>query len=256
LLFVSHDIISVQNLCANALVLNKGKPAFWGLPSEAATRYFALAASEAAPSTTAVAAPREAPPPAVEEIERLNILPQARSRYGTQRVIVRAATIVTPLGANILGAAVNESIKILFLLEALVDVRAVSFGVHLHDRMGELVFAAGARNCGATLHHLAAGEKLLASYELHLSVAPGEYTLSVGCSAYSDPTDDGPNVGVVDDRHEGIGPLNISWPTEKILPFYGKAALNVQIHYHELSKDLPADLLRYQPRTVGNSLYH
>ncbi len=255
LLFVSHDVISVQNLCEQTLVLNKGETAFLGAPSEAATRYFALAPSTLAAPAAAPAAPDEAPLPLVEEMENKNILALARSRFGARRLIVRAATIVAPHGVNVLSAAVNESIKIVFLLEALTDVRAASFGVHVYDRMGECVFAAGARNCGVRLRDLAAGEKLLASYELQLSVAPGEYTLSVGCSAYSDPSDDGPNAGVVDDRHEGIGPLAVTWPNGQILPFYGKAALNVQINYHELKKDLTTDLLRYKPRAIRHALH-
>jgi hypothetical protein len=111
--------------------------------------------------------------------------------------------------------------------------------------MNECIFAAGARNFGVSLRDLAAGASLYASYRVKLAVAPGQYTLSLGCSA-AGPEDNGdPNIGIVDDRHEGIGPIEVVWPSDRLMRFYGKTGLDVKIDYLDHDQNLASDLLRH-----------
>ena len=59
--------------------------------------------------------------------------------------------------------------------------------------------------------------------ELGLRVTPGEYTFDLG--AFEPVAVGDPNVGVVQDSHEGLGPLHVGPLPDPPLPFYGVAQL-------------------------------
>ena len=162
---------------------------------------------------------------------RCDILPRPRSRHGNRRLEVLAAKFLNERSEHSMEVAHGRTATIRFLLRANRPVSRASFGLHIYDRMNELGFAAGARNLGAPLHDLAAGEELIADYRLTWSVAAGEYTISLGCSAESDRLLDDPNVGVVDDRHEGLGPVLVHAEPGRLAPFYGKARLATEVSY-------------------------
>ena len=243
-LFVSHSMAAVQNLCSRALLLKNGHRIFEGPPEEAASRYYAT-----------VSAPEDADGvdrPAAEgagtaggaathdglndlasraEVLRCDILPRARSRHGNRRLEVLAANFLNERSEHSMEVAQGRTATIRFLLRANRPVSRASFGLHIYDRMNELVFAAGARNLGGPLKDLAAGEELLADYRVTWSVAAGEYTISVGCSADPDRLLDDPNAGVVDDRYEGLGPVLVHADPQQLASFYGKARLAVEVSY-------------------------
>ena len=160
-----------------------------------------------------------------------NILSTARSRHGIGRIEVVAASFVNERNLSIPEVEQNQVGTIVFLLRANQDVKNASFGMHLYDRMNELIFAAGARNLGIALRNLKKGQEMMASYKVRFSVSPGEYTLAIGCSAESDEPMKDVNLGVVDDRHEGIGPIIVHADKGKLFSFYGKAQLDVKIEY-------------------------
>jgi hypothetical protein len=63
---------------------------------------------------------------------------------------------------------------------------------------------------------------------LELSIQPGLYTFSAGCSQ---PSDD-PNAGFIQHRLEGLGPITVSPATSGIWEFYGLARLPLEIEVH------------------------
>ncbi len=244
LLFVSHSMAAVQNLCNRAILLHEGRAIFEGLPEEAASRYYAAVAAPADGSGAARADGSGGEPAARavvddelsdlatrSEVLRHDILPAARSRHGQHRVEVLAANFFNERNEHAMDVEQGRAATIRFLLRANQRVTRASFGVHVYDRMNELVFAAGARNLGAPLRDLAAGEELIADYHLTWSVAAGEYTISLGCSAEPDRSLDDPNVGIVDDRHEGLGPVLVRSDPGRLAPFYGKARLATEVSY-------------------------
>ena len=245
LLFVSHSMSAVQNLCQRALLLKEGRTIFEGPPEEAASRYYAVCAGSAREDATTAGGgynksdPTGGSAPEAElsdltnrsEVVRHDILPAARSRHGTQRLELLAANFLNERSQHSLDVEQGRATTIRFLLRANQAVRRASFGVHIYDRMNELIFAAGARNVGATLRDLAPGQLLIADYHVTWSVAAGEYTMSLGCSADPDEPLDDPNSGVVDDRHEGVGPVLVHVDNGRLAPFYGKARLAVEVTY-------------------------
>ena len=244
LLFVSHSMAAVQNLCQRALLLKEGEAIFEGPPEEAASRYYAQVSASAGITDAAAADATGADLPAGQtpelelndlasrsEVLRHDILPRARSRHGNRRMELLAANFLNERSEHSTEVEQGRATTIRFLLRANQSVKRASFGIHVYDRLNELVFAAGARNLGAPLKDLSAGEELIADYRLTWSVAAGEYTISIGCSADPDKLLDDPNAGVVDDRHEGLGPVLVHADPHQLAPFYGKARLAVEVSY-------------------------
>jgi hypothetical protein len=94
--------------------------------------------------------------------------------------------------------------------------------------VGTLVFAAGTRQLGVPFPPMRAGEERVVTLRLGMCVQPGLYTLTLGCGEAVG----GPNVGVVHDRHEGIGPIGVGCDPDTTLPFYGAARLPLEIEIH------------------------
>jgi hypothetical protein len=112
------------------------------------------------------------------------------------------------------------------IIQAFDAVKNPSAGIHLYDRMNNLVFAAGTRQVGVILADMVAGDKILLEISLAMQVQPGEYTFSLGCS---EPSPEHSNMGINHDRYEGLGPINVFIKETGAMPFYGIAQLPIVI---------------------------
>jgi ABC-type polysaccharide/polyol phosphate transport system ATPase subunit len=232
LIFVSHDLSAVQNLCRRSLVLEEGRVVFDGPPEEATSRYYARSASRPtsstalAPAAVTMRAHGQGFVQARAAILAHDRLAEARARHGERELEVAACSVVDERGEHGLVVTMDATVTIMLLLRAHRPIAAPAAGLHLFDRMDNLVFAAGTRQMGVAFPPMAAGEERIAIFRLGCAVQPGEYTFSVGCS---EPSPDGPNAGFVHDRHEGLGPLVVRADLEQVLPFYGVARLPLAI---------------------------
>lgn len=232
MLFVSHDMPMVQRLCQRAILLQRGRVTFAGPPSECASRYYASLAQDDRAGGAAVAvtgkAARGVDPDLREQMLRHNILPQARSRHGDRELELLAATFEDGAGKHAMAARMLETATIRLLVTARRAIASPSAGLHLYDRVGNLVFAAGTRQLRTPFPAMQAGEERVVTLRLGMSVQPGPYTLTLGCGEAAG----GPNVGLVQDRHEGLGPVSVSYDADVTLPFYGAAQLPLDIEIH------------------------
>jgi homopolymeric O-antigen transport system ATP-binding protein len=235
LIFVSHDMAAVRNVCDRALLLNRGCVEFEGPPDEAVSRYHNVARPTAAVEGgvgDSHGRPRRVPAEIHSELIHHNILGRARARHGAGGMAIVAASFENELGEHGFTVEMQHPARITMLLRAATAVAAPSVGLHLFDRLNNLVFASGSRQLGIALPGLAPGDELVVSLTLGMSVQPGHYTFNLGCS---EPSPEGPNYGVNLDRHEGLGPIVVHADTSRLLPFYGMAQLPLSITTHALS---------------------
>lgn len=233
LVFVSHDLTAVQNLCHRSLILEGGRVVFEGAPDEATSRYYARSSSRSAGSSALPGEPHTAPRehgPGFDavraDILAHDILDAARARHGNRDLELVACAAVNERGEHALVIAMDATVTIMVLVRAHRPVARPSAGIHLFDRMDNLVFAAGTRQLDVVFPEMTEGEERIALFRLTCAVEPGEYTFSVGCS---EPSPDGPNVGYLQDRHLGLGPLVVHADLQVVLPFYGMARLPLTI---------------------------
>jgi lipopolysaccharide transport system ATP-binding protein len=226
-LFVSHDTSAVRRLCGEVMVLNHGECVFAGAPDEAVSRYYALCGANPNSEPRVKAQPRvvAALAPDREDVLRHNILNTSRGRHGDRGIELVAATIQNTSGAHTLTVPVGESIVITLLIQSHLAVEQPSAGLHLYDRLGNLIFAAGTRQLQHVLPPIVPGEERVIRFRLTLSIFPGEYTFSLGAS---EPSSQGEHLGIVHDRWEGIGPLSVH-ESDEPCRFFGIAKLPLEV---------------------------
>ena len=206
LLFVSHDMVAVRNICTRALLMNHGHLEFNGAPEEAVSRYYDLSnKNELIPRMQNEAVPVFSEEGFAEVMDH-NILGSARSSRGEGKLRIVAASISNGQGQYGYDVLLMKEIKIRMIIQAFDAVKNPSAGIDLYDRMNNLVFAAGTRQIGVVLADMVAGDKILLEISLAMQVQPGEYTFSLGCS---EPSPEHSNMGINHDRYEGLGPINV-----------------------------------------------
>jgi ABC-type polysaccharide/polyol phosphate transport system ATPase subunit len=226
LLFVSHDMVAVRNICTRALLMNHGHLEFDGAPEEAVSRYYALSnKNELIPRLQDVAVPILSEEGFADVIDH-DILGSARSSHGEGKLKIVAASISNGQGQYGYDVLLMGEIKIRMIIQAFDAVKNPTAGIHLYDRMNNLVFAAGTRQVGVILADMVAGDKILLEISLAMQVQPGEYTFSLGCS---EPSPEHSNMGINHDRYEGLGPINVFIKETGVMPFYGIAQLPIVI---------------------------
>ncbi len=222
---VSHDLAAVQNLCDVALLLDRGCIQFIGPPEQCVSLYFAQMGGGRSGSALTAPRPRDRArdaPAGAAELLRHDILPRAQGRTGGRRLEVIAATFQNERDEHALTVRATATATISLFLRAHEAIPSPSAGIQLYDRMANLVFAAGTRQLNVPIGAMEGGEERTVRFRLTFDVQPGEYTFSVGCS---EPSSQGPNLGLVHDRHEGLGPVTVYYDENQLWPFHGIARL-------------------------------
>ena len=161
-----------------------------------------------------------------EQVLRHNILGRARSRHGPRELEVIAATFEGEAGQHRLAVSQSAPATIRLLLRANRDFPEPTAGLHLFDRLGNLVFATGSWQLRKPIPAMRAGEERVVTFRIVFSVQPGEYTFSVGCSA-APPA--GSQLSPLQDQHEGLGPVAVHAAEGEVPRFYGIAQLPVEM---------------------------
>ena len=235
MLFVSHDMQIVRRLCRRALLLSHGRVAFAGEPDEAVARYYSEM-GQTSPARAGAEGPHPDPPPEYRErgpgdeaFATNDILAGARSRHGARGLEVVAATFQDGRGRHAMALKQGETATLRLKLRANRPFPRPSAGIHLFDRLGNLVFAAGTAQLRRPLPAMEAGGERVVTFRITFSVQPGEYTFSLGCSAQ--PAEGEPDVSPLEDQHEGLGPLTVYPPPAGEPYFFGIARLPMEVEF-------------------------
>lgn len=225
---VSHDTAAVQNLCSRALFLENGRLLYAGPPEECVSRYNARYTTQQAAAASSAPVSASAPVPEAEHAYLVahNLLPHARSRHGDRRLEIIALALRNSAGTAAPQIPLGQTLRIEVLLRAHVAIPNPSYGFHLFDRMGNLLFGAGNLQLGQRAEPLPAGALVKVTYELAMSVQPGPYTFNV---AVGEPVAENHNLGHFYDVCEGLGPVEVLAPTVGVWPFYGLANVPMRI---------------------------
>ena len=212
-LFVSHDMTSVRSLCNRAVLLQKGEKIFEGLPEDAASIYYGgekfvtkeLVGSGSKQST-------------IDAVIGHNIVEMGRNRQGARCVKIVAASYELNGGINGVEVPVMEFLVLKVLVKAEQNVEFPVLGIHLYDKLNNLVFATNSTMCGAPLCSMKKDEERLFRLKVGLHVQCGLYSFTLGCS-------DGGTATVLD-RIEGLGPIHVYQKnTDEALAFHGMVYL-------------------------------
>jgi ABC-type polysaccharide/polyol phosphate transport system ATPase subunit len=227
-IFVSHDLNTVMNICDRALLLNEGRPDFIGSPSDAVMRYlYEISPLRKTPENRGtIAAPFSGIPAAASGVFAKNILTDFDGRQREGSLQITALGVTDENNVDTLSVRVMESLRFHICLRTLKAVQNPIVGIHLFDRIGNLVFAASTRLLGCKLPPLSEGDELLVSFELTFTIAAGQYTFN---AAAAEPTSDAFQLSCFHDFCESLGPINVMVDKDRELPFSGMALMPMKV---------------------------
>ena len=225
LLFVSHDLASVRDLCERTLYLQKGKTVFWGESQQAIAKYYS---EDKAPTEKALIG---------ETIIQTPSQSTANRSFSTQDFLKNAIwaydqQLPSTSGkqAYLLGVAVldenNQPIETIrmgakacfkVLLQSQIR-ESYHVAVEIKNRRGEIVTSCSSYTCGIGALALEANESSYFELELELNFEAGRYTFQVVLSSNIDKANRGHRV----DESPWLSRLEINWDYEASpAPFLG-----------------------------------
>jgi lipopolysaccharide transport system ATP-binding protein len=226
LLFVSHDMGMVRDLCERGIFLNKGSVVFDGDKLEAIRRYLQLDNSTPGfPARAAVAVANKH-----SDIISSTFIEQpfwtldgdgVKEKRDREAYII-AIGISDEEGQPITSARMGG--------EATINVHYRSFclePVHVHlvikNKYDHIVTAVGSHNLKVIPPNLAIGQDVVFKLDIQMSLEAGLYAL---CFSLTRPTADG-TTGVLIDETPWLGPFQLHWDySAEIPPFFGLAGMN------------------------------
>jgi lipopolysaccharide transport system ATP-binding protein len=235
IIYVSHDLGTVQSICDRVLLMQEGSLEFDGDPKEAVNRYYSILGQYVAASTKFqyINKTKKVFGSSIDtdKIIKSTILNNNElQRHGRRGLELLAASVFGDNKCDTLVVEMMNTLYFNFLVKANEKINVPNLGIHIYNRMGILIFATGTTQLRYSLPSLEEGECLAMSLSVEMCVEPGEYTfnLAVGEDIAGG---DNPNIGFVHDSHDGLGPLRVMSPAEELLPFYGVAQLPVTAQY-------------------------
>jgi ABC-type polysaccharide/polyol phosphate transport system ATPase subunit len=152
IVFVSHDLGTVNRFCNRTMVLDRGKPLFVGSSSNAIGLYYDACSQSLV----------------------------ARSECGEAQVLVSNIEVLDMAGRAISTARPGERIRFTFDLEFKVAMAHPSYGLSLIRSDDHLtMFESSSTRLGFTSEPIEAGQSRSVTYELDLNVSPGQYALGL-----------------------------------------------------------------------------
>jgi lipopolysaccharide transport system ATP-binding protein len=247
LLFVSHDMALVRDLCTRALLLEAGSLVFDGEVGEASRRYYASSsATLAAPGTASsslamtefATTTNNAAEPALPEHEaRLSVREAAQGALWsrTDTAIEATEKIATLLSVSILDARQQPALSFRMGDQATVRVAyvvesemPVHVSVEITNRLGLLVTCVGTYSRQIDVNRESSDGWRICDVSLTLDVEAGEYGFGVVLATVNGSA----NLGAVVDRAPSLGPLRVNWDYgNDVAPHLGLVGLPYQVAF-------------------------
>jgi lipopolysaccharide transport system ATP-binding protein len=168
ILFVSHDLGAIKNLCDEAILLDKGLLVERGAPGDISDYYMALIQKRYAEETKQFSF--------IQRIE--DEKKRKRQRYGNFDAMISEIRLLNSLGEEIGGVVSGEACIIIVKAIFFEDVENAVVGILIRDRLGNEVFGT---NTG--FHHQNTGpitrdELIAVNFAFEMNIGSGDYSIT------------------------------------------------------------------------------
>jgi lipopolysaccharide transport system ATP-binding protein len=220
LLFVSHDMATVRDMCSRAIYLRAGRAEFIGETREAIRRYMSEQGGAAAPESPARAALALAPGDELDTILGDAAWRRAPGGEGREGALIAVALYNEegqPTTAFRMGGRMRAKV---------VFTPAQSGPAHvtllIRNKYGQVVSSLGSSRLGLVPPDASEARCGIFDLQVSLSIEAGNYSVAFSMSRLT-----GPNVGENLDATGPIGPITIRWDYEReTAPFLGMVGLD------------------------------
>jgi len=244
LLFVSHDMASVRDLCERAILLHKGDCLFQGPVKEAIVRYYQTGrsrVSETDGSTTKESEISVCPEDSgqIRWLEKHAIWVDPHfSEEKKTRII--AVDVRNTDGESTFDCILGQELVFHVLYQSFIN-ELVHVTIILKNRLKQTIFSSGSYNHNVEPPKLAVGQKNIFRMKVGLMLEAGQYTVGVGISLVGKKST---HVEILDETPP-LGPLKVIWDYETgRAPFFGMFGLPASA---EFSTQIQGEALGKKP---------
>ncbi len=160
LLFVSHDPISIQSICSEALLLVGGSAVKKGVPLDVMQHYNAILISSLN---------------ALPEIQKIN----KNNSFGTREVVFEEIALIDSNNNVQKCFYVGQSVKLKSIAKVKVDVSELIFGFLIKDRLGNVIYGTNTYHTNQVIKHAVLGSIIKFEVCFLMDLGLGYYTVSV-----------------------------------------------------------------------------
>lgn len=192
ILFVTHDMQSVSNLCERVILLNDGKISYDGDPKDAVSNYTKLVHNERFQQKRNKSI-SNAPSSDKNDIrERYDaednwIIVSEEDRGGTLEIEILRIRVIDKKGDTKEAVVKGETLTVQIVLLSKRDIDTIIIGYTIKDRIGNSIFGENTRSSLAEDFSVPKGESVV-SFEFDWpEVYPETYTITVGIGEGTDP---------------------------------------------------------------------
>lgn len=236
LLLVSHDMNTLQALCRESVLLNRGEMVCLGETHEAISKYYTLGSGlDECVATESFDA----------EIESKNGLVDTREFLSKCQWVYDLSVKEEPLKARILGVhfqnesgqdtlsfRMGEQMIVQLLIESCVSFLSPDVAITVRNRFDQVVFCGGSYLKEIEPPNLNKNQQVFCSLNLEMGIEAGEYTIDF---LVGEPLAGEPNKGFCFHRTPRIGPILIQWKYEQAkAPFLGLFNMPCTVKYQQL----------------------
>ena len=230
LLFVSHDLASVRDLCERTLYLRKGKAVFWGDTQKAVYQYYNEGSENIAQtSDTSTSNPL----PAGEDTEAE--LFRRQSLWWTDFIGDHPTKPVSLIGIAMLDQndlateriQMGQKIRFKVLFRSSID-SAYHVVVEIKNRRDELVTSCSSYTCGQSPLKLKQNDSAYCELQLDFNLEAGRYTFQIILASVPQQANRSQRL----DESPWLGPLDVNWDYDSTpAPFLGMFGPPVSAHF-------------------------
>lgn len=222
LLFVSHDMSVVRNLCSRAIYLKKGKVIAEGDTKTVIREYLKEDIGLTEKPSFEETPPLKESDLELNEADFYEMLQHSIVPYGfleNEFVKVLAINLMTPQGEHGLKYRLGDRVIFQLCLETKQPLSEVHHTVSIHNRFDQLVFCGGSYTSKGQAIQCSSGRKVAVRLEVLLNIEPGIYTFEMSLGKVLSSRR---NVGTALIDTGRIGPFEVTWDYEnEIAPFFG-----------------------------------
>ena len=224
LVFVSHDMATVRDLCARAIYLREGAVRFDGRATAAIAQYLAERPDDAKAAPAVRASTEGEPLPATELAGIMRDAVWSRPdepHSGGPRLI--AVAFYDAEGNASISHRLGQTMRMKVAFQ-MGDGAPTHVAVVLRNRFNQVVTSLGSSPLGLSPPRHGRGEAVVFEMALRLLVEAGGYSVTVSLSHLT-----APNRGECVDSSPALGPIHVAWDYERQdAPFLGMVGLPVE----------------------------
>lgn len=190
IVFVTHDMHSVTNLCQRVILLDAGKIVFDGEPLDGVSKYTKLVHNEWQEKKTAnqEAAAAAASPAVVHEPSDSGwITVSEEDRGGALEIKILQVRVTDEDGADRKTVVKGDTVKVQLIVEASRQVDDLIVGYTVKDRIGNAIFGENTCSSLPETFAVAEGTAMITYCFVWPEVYPDTYTLTFGIGEGTDP---------------------------------------------------------------------